>query len=188
MSQFNAFENAIDFSFWREMCEDHGTRVRFGRGEYFVHAGSVLQRVGWILSGGFKHSLIDDTGNVKAVGFVFGGSVLANYLSAMLYKPMPTDIIAIEDSEALVIPAEIVRNRLMNDPTLNIAFVQALFEQAYNQILGTYRSSPTERYLELIKRYPRITQLTSLAEIASYLNISYRQLHRIRDSVAKGEI
>ena len=91
MSQFNSFENAIDFSFWREICEEYGTRRSYCRGDYFTHTGTMLQEVGWIVSGGFKHSLIDNAGNIKAVGFVFDGSVLGNYQSVMLGRPMQTD-------------------------------------------------------------------------------------------------
>ncbi len=185
MSQFNSFEKEIDFTFWREICEKQGTLRHFSRGEYFAHTGSMLKQLGWIMSGGFKHSLIDNAGNVKAVGFVFEGSILANYQSAMLGREMPTDIIALEDSEVLIVPAELLRERLTNDPTLNIRFAQALFEQAYTYILNDYRFTPAERYRQLTSRYPRITQLASLKEIASYLNISYRQLHRIRESMLK---
>ncbi len=185
MGQFNLFEDAVDFSFWREICENQGTLRHYSRGEYFVNAGNILRQVGWIVSGGFKHALIDSAGNNKAVGFVFEGSVLANYLSAIMGKKMPTDIIAIEDSDVLVVPAEIMRDRLTNDPNLNLSFVQALFEQAYDYILNDYRYTPEERYRFLVDRYPRITDLVTLGEIASYLNISYRHLHRIRDSINK---
>ena len=183
MGQFNAFEEAVDFSFWREICEAQGVRQLFCRGDYFVRAGEVLRSVGWIVSGAFKHSLVDSAGNAKAVGFVFEGTVLANYLSAMLGKEMPTDIIALEDSEVLVLPSEIMRQRLISDPTLHIRFVQALFDQAYDYILNDYRYSPEQRYLRLAHRYPRILDIVSLGEIASYLNISRRQLHRIREAV-----
>lgn len=186
MSRFNDFENAVDFSFWKETCERYGELRHYTRGDYFAHAGSLLRHVGWIVSGGFKHSLIDNAGNIKAVGFVFESAVLANYQSAMLGKAMPTDIIALEDSEVYVVSTEIMQERLVYDPTLNIGFVQALFDQAYNHILNDYRFTPAERYGMLIKRYPRITELVTLAELASYLNISYRQLHRIRESVIKG--
>lgn len=183
MAQFNPFEDAIDFSFWKEICEEHGTLRHYSRGDYFVHAGNVLKEVGWIVSGGFKHSLVDSSGNLKAVGFVFEGSILANYLSTSKGLKMPTDIIALEDSEVLVTPVEMMRNRLAYDPTLNIKFAQALFEQAYTFILNDYRFSPEQRYHQLWQRYPRILELVSLGEIASYLNISRRQLYRIRESV-----
>ena len=181
MARFNPFEDAVDFSFWKEICEQHGILRYFKRGEYFVHSGEVLKHVGWIATGSFKHALIDNAGNHKAVGFVFEGAVLANYISAMLGKIMPTDIIALEDSEVFVVPVEMMRDHFAYDPTLNIRFVQALFDQAYNHILNDYRYTPEERYHRLIKRYPRILELVSVGEIASYLNISRRQLHRIRE-------
>lgn len=183
-SQFNAFEEALDFSFWRELCEKHGTLRHFKRGEYFARTGEVLKNAGWIVKGGFKHSLIDNSGNAKTVGFVFEGSVLANYISSMHGKKMPTDIIALEDSDVLVIPASLIRERLMFDPTLYIKFMDALFEQAYGLVLNNYRSTPEQRYRQLLARYPRLFDLVSLGEIATYLNISRRQLHRIREAIA----
>lgn len=183
-AQFNAFEEAIDFSFWRELCEEHGELRHFRRGEYFARTGEVLKDAGWIVSGGFKHSLIDNSGNAKTVGFVFEGSVLANYISSMHGKKMPTDIIALEDSDVLVIPASLIRERLMFDPTLYIKFLDALFEQAYEQVLNNYRSTPEQRYRQLLRSYPRLFEVVPLGEIASYLNISRRQLHRFRETIA----
>lgn len=182
-SQFNAFEEALDFSFWRELCEEHGELRHFRRGEYFARTGEVLKDAGWIVSGGFKHSLIDNSGNAKTVGFVFEGSVLANYISSMHGKKMPTDIIALEDSDVLVIPSSLIRERLMFDPTLYIKFLDALFEQAYEQVLNNYRSTPEQRYRQLLRSYPRLFEVVSLGEIASYLNISRRQLHRFRETI-----
>lgn len=182
--QFNAFENALDFSFWRELCERHGSLRHFRRGEFFARTGEILKNAGWIVKGGFKHSLIDTSGNAKTVGFVFEGSVLANYISSMHGKEMPTDIIALEDSDVLVVPASIIRERLTLDPTLYIKFLDALFGQAYEQVLNTYRSTPEQRYRQLLARYPRLFDLVSLGEIATYLNISRRQLQRFRESVA----
>ena len=183
-SRFNIFEEALDFSFWRELCEKHGTMRHFRRGEYFARTGEVLRNAGWIVSGGFKHSLIDNSGNAKTVGFVFEGSVLSNYISSMHGKKMPTDIIALEDSDVLVISASLIRERLMFDPTLYIKFMDALFEQAYGQVLNNYSSTPEQRYRQLLARYPRLFDLVSLGEIATYLNISLRQLHRFRESTA----
>ncbi|MDE5665850.1 Crp/Fnr family transcriptional regulator [uncultured Duncaniella sp.] len=185
MSQFNAFEKALDFSFWKELCETRGERILFKRGEYFVHAGEVLQRVGWIISGGFKHSLTDNNGNVKAVGFVFEDAVLANYLSALSGVKMPTDIIALEDSEAMVIPASYVRDILDGQPELKAKFLEVLFGQAYDHVLDTYRFTPEQRYANLISRFPRIFDFVSIGDLASYLNISRRQLYRFRSQKIK---
>ena len=115
MGRFNDFERYTDFSFWKEICEKHGTPRQYRRGEYFAHSGEILRYCGWINAGGFKHTLSDDDGNLKTVGFVFDGSVLANYSSNFREQPMPTDIIALRDSEVIVVPVEFIRECLSND-------------------------------------------------------------------------
>lgn len=182
MRHFNRFEAVIDFAFWKEICETHGEKRHFNRGEYFARSGETLRHVGWILSGGFRHSITDSSGNYKAVGFVFKESILANYLSFMLEQPMPTDLVAIAESEVLVAPASLIRDRLMADPTLHIAVTQILFKQAYDRILDSYMYCAEERYRILMERYPRILEYLSLGEVASYLNISLRQIHRFREA------
>lgn len=183
MVKFNAFEKSIDFSFWKEICEKYGKPQQVCRGEYFVHSGVVMKNVGWILSGGFKHSLTASDGSNKTVGFVFADSILANYESVMLAKKMQTDIIALEDSEVIVAPAKILRERLLCDPTLHTRFIQALFEQLYEQFLDFYRYTPEQRFTRLLERCPLIVNLVPYSEIASYLNISRRQFQRIRDKL-----
>ena len=123
MAQFNAFEEAIDFSFWKELCEKHGELHHYRRGEYFAYTGEAVKRV--------------------------GGKI-------------PRDTIALEDSDVLVIPTSMIRERLMSDPTLHIRFLDALFEQAYGHVLNDYRSTPEQRYRQLLARYPRLFELVSL--------------------------
>lgn len=128
MEKFNAFERDIDFAFWQEICESHGELRHYRRGEYFVNSGDGLKYCGWIRNGGFKHALSDCDGCLKTVGFVFSNAVLANYSAIMSGGPMPTAIIALEDSDVIIL------------------------------------------------------ELVPLGEIASYLNISRRQLHRFRET------
>jgi len=42
--------------------------------------------------------------------------------------------------------------------------------------------TPTERFHELVSRYPGVIHNLPIQEIASYLGISRRQLHRIREA------
>ncbi len=42
--------------------------------------------------------------------------------------------------------------------------------------------TPAERLHELVSRYPGVTHNLPIQEIASYLGISRRQLHRIREA------
>lgn len=182
MEKFNAFERDIDFAFWKEICENQGELRHYRRGEYFEHSGENLKNCGWIKSGEFKHALTDSEGNLKTVGFVFRNAVLANYSVIMSGDPMPTSIIALEDSDVMVVPTKVIREYLICNSELNLRFVQSLFSQAYGTILDGYYYSPLKRYRQLVKRFPRILELVPLGEIASYLNISRRQLHRFRET------
>ncbi|MDE7419416.1 MAG: hypothetical protein K2N35_04335 [Muribaculaceae bacterium] len=56
-----------------------------------------------------------------------------------------------------------------------------LFEQLYDQFVEFSSHTPAQRYLLLLDRYPRITEIASYGDIASYLDISRRQLQRIRE-------
>ena len=57
-----------------------------------------------------------------------------------------------------------------------------LFEQLYDQFLELCSHTLAQRYLRLFDRYPRITEIASYGDIASYLNISRRQIQRIIES------
>ena len=115
------------------------------------------------------------------------------FLAAVKYYPIELDrggMNPLKDLKLLLtytnlVPAETLVERLAYDPTFHIAFLQALFTQAYEHILTDYLHTPEERYRMLIKRFPNITECASLSDIASYLNISYRHLHRIRLSHLK---
>lgn len=85
----------------------------------------------------------------------------------------------LENSEVLEIPVSIIRDHIVNDPTLNLKLAQELFAQAYESILDNYRYSAQQRYELLVRRCPRILDTATVGDIASFLNISRRQLHRI---------
>ena len=119
-------------------------------------------------------------GNNRVIGFSLDDSLLIDYESVMHSTKMRTDIIALEDSEVIVIPAKIMRERLNSDHELNMNLIMGLFEQLYDQFLEFCSHTPAQRYLRLHDRFLRITDTASYEDIASYLNISRHQLQRIR--------
>lgn len=185
MEHFNKFKRAIDSSFWREVCEKYGNRQRILRGEYFVHSGEIMNNVGWIFSGSFKHSLAVSDGSKKTVGFITTNSLLADYDSIMFSKEMKTDIIALQDSDIIVAPANIMREWLLCDPTLHTRFLHDLYEQFYSLFLDVYKYTPEQRFHLLLKLYPQTMNNIPFGEIASYLNISLRKLQKIRDNIVE---
>ena len=123
-------------------------------------------------------------GNNRITGFSLYDSLLIDYESVMHSTKMRTDIIALEDialedSEVIVIPAKIMREQLNCDHELNMNLMMGFFEQLYDQFLEFSNLTPAQRYLQLLDRYPRITEIASYGDIAWYLNISLSQLQRI---------
>ncbi len=143
-----------------------------------------MEFVGWIVSGGFKYSLTASNGIDKTIGFALVDSILINYESLIYSKEMQTDLIALEDSEVLVVPSRQIGDILRSDAELNSHLILTLYEQLYDQFLDFYTNSPTQRFVKLQERYPRITEIASYGDIASYLNISRRQLQRIKESLS----
>ena len=182
MEKVNNTENSADFSFCKEMLEKFGERRLIVRGEYFARSGEVMEYAGWLVSGGFKYSLMASDGNNSVIGFSLDDSLLIDYESVMHSTKMRTDIIALEDSE-VIIPAKILREKLNCDHELNMNLMMGLFEQLYDQFLDFCRQTPVQRYLRLLHRYPRITEIASYGDIASYLNISRRKFQRLQTAL-----
>ena len=153
-------ESPVDFSLCKEMFEKLGERRLIGRGEYYARSGEVMEYAGWIVSGGFKYSLMASDGNNRVIGFSLDDSLLIDYESVMHSTKMRTDIIALEDSE-VIIPAKILRERMNRDHELNMNLMRGLFEQLYDQFLEFSNLTPAHRYLRLLGRYPRITEIAS---------------------------
>ncbi len=141
-----------------------------------------MEFVGWIVSGGFKYSLTASNGIDKTIGFALVDSILINYESLIYSKEMQTDLIALEDSEVLVVPSRQIGDILRSDAELNSHLILTLYEQLYDPFLDFYTNSPTQRFVKLREHYPHITDIASYGDIASYLNISRRQHLHIREN------
>lgn len=175
----------IENSFWREVCETYGSRKHFSPGDYFVHSGEQMSSVGWIVSGCFKYSLPTCDGNSKTIGFAVANSILADYRSVMYTENIETDIIAIDESEVVIAPAKAMYEWLITDPTLHIKFIQGIFDQLSNMFININCFTPKQRYLQLLDICPQIMRKQTKVDVASYLNISQRQLMRLANAVDK---
>ncbi|MDE6553371.1 MAG: cyclic nucleotide-binding domain-containing protein [Muribaculaceae bacterium] len=133
MVKANNKNKPIDFSLCKEVFKKFGERRLISRGEYFACSSEVMEYAGWIVSGGFKYSLMASDGNNRVIGFSLGDSLLIDYESVMHSTKMRTDIIALEDSEVIVIPAKIMQEKLNRDHELNMNLIMGLFEQLYDQ-------------------------------------------------------
>ena len=54
-----------------------------------------------------------------------------------------------------------MREKLNHNYELNMNLMMGLFEQLYNQFLDFCSQTPGQRYLRLLERCPRITEIAS---------------------------
>ena len=66
-------------------------------------------------------------GNNRVIGFSLDDSLLIDYESVIHSTKMRTNIIALEDSEVIRIPAKIMREKLNLDHELNMNLMMGLF-------------------------------------------------------------
>jgi DNA-directed RNA polymerase specialized sigma subunit len=60
-----------------------------------------------------------------------------------------------------------------------------VMEEAYGRYLHLYQKSLTERYQELVEKYPDVFEQVTLRDIASYLLVTPIHLSRIRKKLGK---
>lgn len=161
MAQLNDFMTRIDLSVLNDYVAANGKSVVYAKGERIVQQGRLCRYVGVVKSGYFKYVALNSKGHEVVTGFSFEGEVVTDYVQGFLYdRPSLTSIVAGCD-------AEVSSN---------------LLQEAYCRYLNMLVKTPTERFHELVSRYPGVIHNLPIQEIASYLGISRRQLHRIREA------
>lgn len=186
MARLNDFLTKIDLSALHDYVAEHGTCVFYAKGEKLVAEGERCRYIGVVRSGYFKYTTFNSKGNEIVSGFSFEGDVVTDYVRSFLdNSPSLTSIVAGCDSEILCMPIEDVRRHI--SPGFAAAASPILLQEAYRRYLDMLVKSPAERYRELVGRCPKEMHSLPVQEIASYLGVSRRQLHRIRLSEISGD-
>lgn len=184
MARLNDFLKKIDMSELNDYVEAHGTSFIYTKGDSIVQQGQRCLYMGVVKSGYFKYVALNSKGHEVVTGFSFEGDVVTDYVCAFLFnQPSPTSIIAGCDAEVVRVSVSEVRRYICErNPGFVADASSNLLLEAYRRYLDMLVKTPAERYRELVKRYPKVTQSLPIQEIASYLGISRRQLHRIREA------
>ena len=132
----------------------------------------------------FQNVALNSKGQEVVTGFSFEGEVVTDYVQGFLYdQPSRTSIVAGCDAEILRVSVEDARRFIIERNPGFVAEVSSnLLQEAYCRYLNMLIKTPTERFHELVSRYPYVIHILPIQEIASYLGISRRQLHRIREA------
>lgn len=187
MSRINEFLSRIDLEGAREYCMANGKTVRYAKGDCFVEAGSIGRYVGFVKSGYFKYCVLTAKGDYAVTGFSFKDECVMDVTrSFLLDKPSIMSVVAGCEAEVLQVPLRPLRDFLSKtQPDVIPRVASVCLEEAYTRYLRLYSKSPTERYLELVDKYPDFMEQVTLRDIASYLLVTPIHLSRIRKSLGK---
>lgn len=182
MAHLNDFMTRLDLSVLNDYVAANGKSVRYAKGEIIVQQGHLCRYVGIVKSGYFKYVALNSKDDEVVTGFSFRGEVVTDYVQGFLYdQPSLTSIVAGCDAEVQRVSVEDVRRFIIEHNPGFVAEVSSnLLQEAYCRYLNMLVKTPSERFYELVSRYPGVIHNLPFQEIASYLGISRRQLHRIR--------
>lgn len=187
MAQINDFLSHIDFEAMREYCMANGKTVRYAKGDCFAEVGRVGRYVGFVHSGYFKYCVLTSKCDYAVTGFSFADECIMDFTRSFIFdKPSQITIIAGCDSEVTQVPLPAFRDFISKDnPGLIPRMSAVVLEEAYGRYLHLYQKSPTERYHELVEKYPDVLEQVTLRDIASYLLVTPIHLSRIRKKLGK---
>lgn len=187
MAQINDFLSLIDFETMRKYCMANGSTVRYAKGDCFVTAGQFGKYAGFVKSGYFKYCVLTTKGEYAVTGFSFADDCVVDFTQSFLFdKPSKVSIVAGRDAEVIQVPLRALRDFISrNIPELIPHMSAIVLEEAYSRYLDIHQKSTTERYLELVKKYPDILESVALRDIASYLLVTPVYLSRIRKNLGK---
>ena len=184
MAHINDFMTRLDLSELNGYIATNGRCVVYGKGDRIVQEGYLCRWLGVVKSGYFKYVALNSKGDEVVTGFSFLGEVVTDYVQGFLYgRPSLTSIVAGCDAEVQRVSVDDARRFIIERNHGFVAEVSSnLLQEAYCRYLNMLVKTPTERFHELVSRYPGVTHNLPIQEIASYLGISRRQLHRIRET------
>lgn len=185
MAPINNFLSHLDFEKIRDFCLANGETVRYAKGECFVETGECGRHAGFVQSGFFKYCVLTSKGDYATTGFSFRNEFVIDFTQSFLFnKPSKISIVAGKEADILQVPLQSLRDFITRQQPEFISTASSIvLEEAYTRYLSLHKSSPTERYLELLDSQPEILEYVPLRDIASYLLVTPVHLSRIRKSL-----
>lgn len=178
----------LDLSALEDFVRTRGVLREYGKHEYFARQGERCGRVGYVEEGMFRFLRTDAAGNEHVVGYSFARSLVAEYSSCLCDRPALADIQAIGRSRVRVVPYEDVQAFWALSPEhqrMGRLVAEQLFVMTYRRLLDYCSTTPEERYLDLMQRYPELKELRPLKEIASYIGVTPETVSAIRRNLLK---
>lgn len=159
------------------------------KGTFLLQPGEICQATYFINQGLVRLYYIKD-GEEKIRQFFFERSFFTDITSFFTQQPAKLYLQALEDTELVVIPRDPLHQ--LYESSMHFQRMGRLIAEynvvgVANRMDSLFLYSPEERYLNLIKNRPRVSQRIPQYMIASYLGVTPEGLSRIKRRVAQQE-
>ncbi|MFZ0545551.1 MAG: Crp/Fnr family transcriptional regulator [Candidatus Promineifilaceae bacterium] len=155
---------------------------------YFLRAGEIPKRVGFLTTGILRLFYIDQNGTESIKSFCVENNVIAAYRALLQNEPARFFIQALEDSSLLVAPYEAYQELLSGHicwQILDKKFIQAVYIRKEKREAELLLDDAETRYRNFLVEYPNLNKRIKQHYIASYLGMTPVTLSRIRSKLKK---
>jgi CRP-like cAMP-binding protein len=162
-----------------DLLKNHLNVRSFQKNYCLLKEGKICQSIYFINRGSLRHYYIANTGDEITLNLHVENDWVLDYKSFTSQTPSTSIIQAAENSEVLELNIyDLHKLMKISDSFFQIAKV---FQYAIEQQEGkTQKTSPKEKYAELLTNKSQIIQRFPLKYIASYLNMTPETLSRVR--------
>ena len=163
------------------------SRVYLKKGEFFVQQGRICKQIAFVNRGSLRTYYFNDKAEEITACFRTEKSLTSSYKSFILQEPSLLSIVAIEETELIVIDYDKLQELYKTSIAWqNIGRLVAEREyinmEQYASVLNN--ESAKEKYLRLIDEQGEILQKANVEHIATYLGVTRRTLSRIRQEIS----
>jgi CRP/FNR family transcriptional regulator, anaerobic regulatory protein len=152
------------------------------RDSFLLERGQVCNHLHFIVEGAVR-AVQYNNGKEVIPWFGFEGDIVNSHLSFTYRQPSLENLILISDCKLLSITYESLQYLYGKDPIwqhLSRCFVERYYLDLQERLISFLSLSASERYEQLLQKYPDIEDRVNLGHIASYLGIRQETLSNIR--------
>ncbi|WP_263361256.1 Crp/Fnr family transcriptional regulator [Flavobacterium collinsii] len=158
------------------------------RKEYVLKAGTICDFEGFVTKGCFKVYYLNGANEEHVLNFAIEDWWIVDLDSFINQAPARLNIVALENSEVLVINKinkELAFEKLPVIEKMFRVLSQKALVALHRRMLSATSKNAEERYIEFSSKYPQLVNRVASKHIASHLGISGEFLSKIKKRIAK---
>ncbi len=156
--------------------------------EILLSPGEICRKIYYIKRGFLRAYHLDKSGKEHTSWFLGTGDFMISIYSFFTQRPAEEYIEVLLDSELQSISWHQLQSYYADFREGNLIgriITEKYYIQSEERALFLRTQSPEERYEALLNKHPNIEQLTTTANIASYLSMTRETLSRLRSKLLK---